>query len=242
MRKLKLLLVLVLMFAVLPMQEAFANSDGLLRGKLMNLGADKSSVSLSLDNFTDGRDDYGASVGASGSNTDTLWYEFSTPVEISSYQLSAYQVSTKKNVGYRLELLDSTGSLLWSNENAIATGVKTDIARFTNVKKLVYTNTSAEPNSVFEIEVFGGSTPTTPEQPTGDRAILVITLVTGTEKEYDLPMSEVSAFIDWYDSSNGIVKYGINKHNNNKGPFNKRTEYVIHDKILTFEVSEYTAH
>ncbi|WP_438497479.1 hypothetical protein [Paenibacillus sp. IHBB 3054] len=58
----------------------------------------------------------------------------------------------------------------------------------------------------------------TPEQPTGDRAILVVTMNTGLEKEFDL-----------------------DKHDNNKGPFSKHTEYVVHDKILTFEVSEYTA-
>jgi hypothetical protein len=80
----------------------------------------------------------------------------------------------------------------------------------------------------------------TPEQPTSDRAILVITMNTGLEKEFDLPMSEVNAFLNWYDSASESAKYGINKHDNNKGPFSKRTEYVVHDKILTFEVSEYT--
>lgn len=80
----------------------------------------------------------------------------------------------------------------------------------------------------------------TPDTPSGEQALLKITLTTGQEKEFDLPMSEVNAFINWYDASTGTERYGINKHENNKGPFNKRTEYVIHDKILTFEVSEYT--
>ncbi|MNC83295.1 hypothetical protein D3C75_1371690 [compost metagenome] len=53
-------------------------------------------------------------------------------------------------------------------------------------------------------------------------------------------MSEVTTFLNWYDSVSGSAKYGIDKHENNKGPFSKRTEYVVHDKILTFEVSEYT--
>ncbi|MBY9078323.1 bacterial surface protein [Paenibacillus sp. CGMCC 1.18879] len=81
----------------------------------------------------------------------------------------------------------------------------------------------------------------TPEQPTGDRAILVVTMNTGLEKEFDLPMSEINAFLNWYDSASGSSRYGIDKHDNNKGPFSKRTDYVIFDKILTFEVSEYTA-
>ncbi|AIQ29394.1 galactose oxidase [Paenibacillus sp. FSL P4-0081] len=63
---------------------------------------------------------------------------------------------------------------------------------------------------------------------------------TGLEKEFDLTSEEITAFLNWYDSANGSVRYGIDKHDNNKGPFSKRTEYVIHDKILTFEVNEYT--
>ena len=81
-----------------------------------------------------------------------------------------------------------------------------------------------------------------PEPETGDRAILVVTLNTGLEKEFDLSMTEVNAFIDWYEAkSNGIgpAKFAIDKHNNNKGPFASRKDYVIFDKILTFEVSEY---
>lgn len=80
----------------------------------------------------------------------------------------------------------------------------------------------------------------TPEIPSGHCAILIVTLTTGAEKEFDVSMSEVNAFLNWYDNASGSTKYGIDKHENNKGPFSKRTEYVVHDKILTFEVSEYT--
>ncbi|MET1172715.1 discoidin domain-containing protein [Paenibacillus amylolyticus] len=87
--------------------------------------------------------------------------------------------------------------------------------------------------------------PTQPVQPSGERAILVVTMTTGLEREYDLPMSDVNVFLNWYDSRDagvGPAKFAINKYSNNKGPFNKRTDYVIFDKILTFEVSEYTMH
>ncbi|WP_106767785.1 bacterial surface protein [Paenibacillus faecalis] len=80
-------------------------------------------------------------------------------------------------------------------------------------------------------------------QPSGDRAILVITYITGLEKEYDLSMDEVNSFIDWYDNKDvgiGPSKFAINKHNNNKGPFKRRTDYVIFNNILTFEVNEYS--
>lgn len=87
--------------------------------------------------------------------------------------------------------------------------------------------------------------PTEPSDPTADRAILVVTMTTGLEKEYDLPMSDVNAFLNWYDArdaGSGPAKFAINKYSNNKGPFSKRTDYVIFDKILTFEVSEYTTN
>ncbi|AIQ18785.1 galactose oxidase [Paenibacillus sp. FSL H7-0357] len=74
--------------------------------------------------------------------------------------------------------------------------------------------------------------------------MLVITLVTGTEKEYDLPMNEVNSFLTWFDARDagrGPGMYAIDKHSNNKGPFKKRKDYVVFDKILTYEVSEYTA-
>ncbi|MHA6529130.1 fibronectin type III domain-containing protein [Paenibacillus sp. BAC0078] len=80
-------------------------------------------------------------------------------------------------------------------------------------------------------------------EPIGDRAILTITLVNGTEKEYDLPIAEVDAFLTWYDARDagrGPGMYAIDKHTNNKGPFKKRKDYVVFDKILTYEVSEYT--
>ncbi|WP_231575359.1 hypothetical protein [Paenibacillus sp. FSL P4-0081] len=84
----------------------------------------------------------------------------------------------------------------------------------------------------------------TPEQPTGDRAILVVTMNTGLEKEFDLSMTEVNAFIAWYEnkqSGSGTASYAIDKHDNNKGPFTNRKDYVIFDKILTFSVDEYSA-
>lgn len=89
----------------------------------------------------------------------------------------------------------------------------------------------------------GGPDPEVPEQPSGNRAILVITMNTGLEKEYDLPMSDINEFLNWYDlrdAGSGPAKFAINKYNNNKGPFSKRTDYVIFDKILHFEVNEYS--
>ncbi|AIW40384.1 galactose oxidase [Paenibacillus polymyxa CR1] len=82
-----------------------------------------------------------------------------------------------------------------------------------------------------------------PDNPVGDRAILVVTMTTGLEKEFDLSMKEVNDFISWYENKqagSGSASYAINKHDNNKGPFSSRKDYMLFDRILTFDVSEYS--
>ena len=104
------------------------------------------------------------------------------------------------------------------------------------------TNDSTK-GSLKTVEMYTLPAPQEPEQPSGNRAILVVTMNTGLEKEYDLSMDEVNAFINWYDTKDagsGPSKYAINKHDNNRGPFSKRTDYVIFNNILTFGISEYS--
>ncbi|MCC3379953.1 fibronectin type III domain-containing protein [Paenibacillus sp. UY79] len=89
----------------------------------------------------------------------------------------------------------------------------------------------------------GGGGKSDPEQASGNRAILVVTMTNGLEKEFDLSMKEVNDFISWYESKqagSGSASYAINKHDNNKGPFSSRKDYMLYDRILTFEVSEYS--
>lgn len=105
----------------------------------------------------------------------------------------------------------------------------------------VVTAVSASGESAYSNEA--SATPQAPiVQPEKGRAILTITLDTGLEKEYDLSMVEVNSFISWYEgkaAGSGTASYAIDKHDNNKGPFKNRKDYVIFDKILTFEVNEY---
>lgn len=87
------------------------------------------------------------------------------------------------------------------------------------------------------------ATPQRMQEPDGGRAILTINLINGAEKEYDLSMTEANAFIDWYDQKDtgvGPAKYAF-RYTWKMGPFSKRTEYVIFDKILSFNVDEYSA-
>ncbi|WP_019911913.1 Kelch repeat-containing protein [Paenibacillus sp. HW567] len=112
--------------------------------------------------------------------------------------------------------------------------------------KLYSVGGSSVSKNVYEyaIEKVENPGPDPQPEPSGDRAILTITLTTGLEKEYDLSAEEIKAFLTWYDerdAGKGLAKYAIDKHSNNKGPFISRKEYIIFDKILTFSVDEYTA-
>lgn len=76
-----------------------------------------------------------------------------------------------------------------------------------------------------------------------DRAILVVTLMTGATKEYDLSNNELNSFLNWYEkraSGQGSSTYEIDK-GRNVGPFLSRKDYLVFDKILTFEVNKYSA-
>ncbi|WP_326514173.1 Ig-like domain-containing protein [Clostridium intestinale] len=76
-------------------------------------------------------------------------------------------------------------------------------------------------------------------QPSNDRGILAITMTNGQTKEYDLPNSEIEAFTNWFDSSNGKgqPKFGFNKKIQ---PYKEVKEYVVFDKISSYEVRTYT--
>ncbi len=85
------------------------------------------------------------------------------------------------------------------------------------------------------------ATPEVSTSPQTGSAIVVITMVNGAEKEYDLTMTEVNNFINWYeakDNGTGDAYYTIEK-DWNTGPFNSRKDYIIFDKICFFEINEY---
>jgi|GEM_PF-2518314 len=84
-------------------------------------------------------------------------------------------------------------------------------------------------------------TPAPDPQPTGDRALLVINLVSGAQKEFDLSAREIADFLDWYEDraeGKGNEAYMLNKQYN-IGPFTSRHDYVVFRMIESFEVKEY---
>ncbi|QTH44979.1 fibronectin type III domain-containing protein [Cohnella sp. LGH] len=99
---------------------------------------------------------------------------------------------------------------------------------------LTATNLNGESASSNEVAL-------TPQTEFESRGLLTIYISGGQIKEYDLSAAELNAFLSWYDAKDagsGPAKYKFVK-TWNKGPFKTRAEYVIFDKILTFDVDEY---
>lgn len=74
----------------------------------------------------------------------------------------------------------------------------------------------------------------TPENPgESDQAILRVTMIDSSEREYKLSMVEITEFVDWYDREvgTGTTVYVLNKMTGSK-------EYLAFDKIISFEVIE----
>lgn len=67
-------------------------------------------------------------------------------------------------------------------------------------------------------------------------AILSITLVNGITKEYDVTNTVLNNYLNWFESAQGTSTFKFAK---TISPYKKVTEYIVHDKIASFEVREY---
>ncbi|MFJ5564359.1 Ig-like domain-containing protein [Lysinibacillus xylanilyticus] len=67
-------------------------------------------------------------------------------------------------------------------------------------------------------------------------AILSITLVNGITKEYDVTNNVLNDYLKWFESAQGTSTFKFSK---TISPYRKVTEYIVHDKIASFEVREY---
>ncbi|MNB87621.1 Amylopullulanase precursor [compost metagenome] len=228
--------------------SVFMYYPGLLRGKAIHLGTSLGDTSAAdVVKWTDGIDATSSPLAAYLNG----WYEFNDSVTVKALEL-------KTNGSLDITFYDSSKNQIGSYKYSFTTGDLGKLiildAPIENVKYISFNNKTIG-MTVYEFDVLStidfDQNPSEPNpepepqpEPSGDRAILTITMITGLEKEYDLSIEEIDAFLDWYDAKEngtGSAKFGFDKHNNNKGPFSKRTDYVIFDKILTFEVSEYTA-
>ena len=186
--------------------------------------------------------------GHNGTNNINSVEEY-TPTEAAEAPTNL--TATAGNAQVSLSWTPATGAAIYNvKRSETPGGPYTTIAE--NVTTTSYTDTAVTNGTTYyyivtAVNEGGESSPSneasaTPAAPAAaGKAILVITMVNGTEKEYDLSMAEVNAFTDWYDGrANGAGKayFTIDK-GYNKGPFQSRTDYIVFDKILDFEINRY---
>lgn len=88
------------------------------------------------------------------------------------------------------------------------------------------------------------ATPTAAPVVSGNRARVVVSLISGLEKEYDLSNSELASFISWYNNrADGIGQevYAFNK-NSDMNNYISRKDFIAFSKIEMFEVNEYVSN
>lgn len=235
-----------------PIVKAEDQYVSLLGGKTIKAGTNENNILESTSLMTDNDESTFFSfayVQDSATARDTLIFDFDKPTEISAYKL---QILNYNDGPISIVFYDSEGNEIGNFYRQVVkgdNGIYNFPQTYTNVSRVFIGHRGSITYKVAEFDLYhSDNEQTEPEpnpqpEPTGSRAILVVTMTTGLEKEYDLSLDEVNAFINWYDAKDagtGPSKYAIDKHDNNKGPFSKRTDYVIFSNILTFEVSEYS--
>ncbi|GAA4859934.1 hypothetical protein GCM10023310_43970 [Paenibacillus vulneris] len=225
-------------------------SSGLLVNKSMNIISPAGTVT-STTGLTDKQLNTYMTFGKKGSSNSGVYINFPSTAKINAYQLKS-DITTYPSEPFfnlssvELNFYNVKGELITKVPLPTMSGhvisLETPVTGVAKVE--LASSTYIGSTKVYEVEVFGSFEDTTPpiEPVQNGRAILTITLLTGQEKEFDLSMQEVNEFIAWYEAKNagsGTASFAIDKHDNNKGPFKSRKDYIIFDKILTFEVSEY---
>jgi|GEM_PF-1504607 len=78
-----------------------------------------------------------------------------------------------------------------------------------------------------------------PNQPAGNKALLVVMMVTGEKREYVMTADKIKDFIAWYNSKAASSPTYMIEKDYNKASFTARKDYITYEQISNFEVNEY---
>lgn len=73
------------------------------------------------------------------------------------------------------------------------------------------------------------------------RGLLSIKFVNSEEKIFNLPITEIDSFVNWYNTraaGNGNAYYILEEPSKDKF-YEKSKVYILHDKLLYFTISEF---
>lgn len=267
MRK-KIILILLTVLLCLPVSTMYAAeteySENLIPKMTSNTapsGIASSSTEFSIKHqpfhaFDHEDEPYG---WATANRTTSGWiaYEFESPKVISKYVIlprgDFYQTIQEAPKDWTFEGWDGSSWIVLDTKANISNWIggqkKEFIFNNTTEYKKYRLNITANNGYLYyttlgEMEMMStisSPTPTPIPKPYTSGSLLTIYLTNGQIKEYDLTAVELEKFLTWFDNrsnGSGPQRYAFMK-NGNKGPFKIRTEYLVYDKIINFNVDEY---
>jgi hypothetical protein len=145
---------LMLVVMLLPFGSAFAYTGGLLNGLTLYQGVSIDDTTLTRTAYTDGNEATSSAIGIANSSTDTIWYKFNTPYNLTDYQL-------KSNGSTYIYFYDSNKNQI-ASLSGVTTGNKTPLSSLTieqksNVSYVALVNNSTSTRSISEFDVFGSA-------------------------------------------------------------------------------------
>jgi hypothetical protein len=221
MKKKKIFLSLMLVIlSFMPTISAFAYTDGLINGKSMNIGSNVNTIITTTMNLTDNNQSTMEVLDA-GANKGTAWYEFSSPITVTDYQLKSLS-------GVRVVFYDSTNTFIYNNSSPVISGTKTSITAVANVKKVaVFLPTSS--TNVYEFDVFGSSP--TPVVKTDITNLQIINVTqTSATVSYQKPTGYSGVTYDYariYKDGSFISNVAATGSSYNLGGLSPNTTYTI---------------
>jgi hypothetical protein len=216
-------ILLILGFILTPFTSAFAYTGGLLNGQILKYGTSILDTSpISSYNGTDGNVNSNISLAVSGGD-DTLWYDFSSPVNINAYQLDGLNGSA------RIYFYDSTNTLIGTYFTATMNGTKINI-NYQNVSKVVVANIHSSNNLIIrEFDVFSDGAVSIVKTDVTNLQVSNITETSATIS-YDKPVGYSGVTFDYakiYKDGLLVTNLGPAGSSYNLGGLSPNTSYTI---------------
>lgn len=212
---------------------------------------EKTGLSDGIHNVTITFDNKGAfGLDAVDINSDGYLVDFSNPLAPTSLSATAgnskiklswietttigssiyYNVKRSETEGGPYSIIATTSSITYTDDSV--TNGKTYYYVVSAVVDGIESSESNEASATPQAS-------TDPNQPTGNKALLVIALVTGERKEYEMTTDKINDFIAWYNSKAASGPTYVIEKDYNKASFTARKDYIVYEQISNFEVNEY---
>ncbi|MGE6515828.1 Ig-like domain-containing protein [Lysinibacillus sphaericus] len=228
-------------------KDALVKIDGIDQGNLQIVGSDQSqTLAFKKEGLDFGFHKVEVMVTSTSPNVETFNLRIDA-IDVDGKLIAPDEVTNNESITLDrnvLELLEGsqdkltatvtpdTAKVIWtSSDESIATvdqnGNVTAIREGEAVITAKIENTDIEATSTVIVK-----------KPISESssAILSITLVNGITKEYDVTNKVLNDYLNWFDSAQGTSTFKFSK---TISPYKKVTEYIVHDKIASFEVREY---